>query len=86
MKLSELTPGTKLVLKGKSQKGNSRIGQHGRNWIVIRKAKHAISGNVFLRSEKETFNNGDGTWSHDMRWIWIPNDTNFDIVEVIQNG
>ncbi len=86
MKLSELTPGMKLALNGKSQKGKSRIGQHGKIWTVIRKTMPGISGNVLLRSENETFKNDDGTWSHDMRWIWIPNDRNFDIMEVITDG
>ncbi len=80
------SPRNEVDSEGQKPERKSRVGQHGRIWIVIRRSTSGHSGNVFLRSENETFSNGNGTWSHDERWIWILNDRDFDIVEVVKNG
>ena len=76
--MNTLKPGDKLILKGKSLKGKNRIGQHGPMWIVIR----STSARVWVRSEKKTFNDGGGKMSHDIRFLDLPDDSDFEMEKI----
>ena len=68
-------------LKGISGHGKNRIREHGDLWLVIWVKDHK----VMLRSKDLTFKakGPKGTEMHfDGRWIDLPTDKNFEIVEI----
>ena len=83
MKLKEIQTGDVLILKGKSRHGKNRIHQHGNEWTVEHKVVRGHSGNLRLRSKGKTFKDSPTKWSHDTRWIWAVDDSDFEIVKVI---
>ena len=64
-------------LKGISGHGKNRIREHGDVWMVV---SHN-NNKVMLRSSKKTFKVA-GEMHFDGRWIGLPTDKNFEIVEV----
>ena len=69
--------GTVVILTGISRHGKNRIEQHGNPWTV--NAIGSFNGNdaVRMRSERETFNIGQGRKMHDERWVFLKEDPNF---------
>ena len=73
---------TILILKGKTQKGKSRITEHGELWKVtmIKNDK----GVMRLESLNDTFK-FNGEWRKDVRWVSIEivrNDEHFELVGI----
>ena len=86
MKLKDIQNGDILILKAKSRKGKNRIHQHGNVWIVQNKVVRGHTGNVLLRSKNKTFRDSSTKMNFDTRWIWVPGDSDFEVVKVIQRG
>ena len=73
---------TILILKGKTQKGKSRINEHGELWKVT--GFKQDKGVMRLESLNDTFK-FNGTWRKDVRWVNIEivrNDENFELVGI----
>ena len=86
MKLKDIQKGDILILKAKSRKGKNRIHQHGNTWIVQDKIVRGHTGNVRLRSKNKTFRDSPTKMNFDTRWIWVPGDSDFEIVKIVQRG
>lgn len=86
MKLKDIQKGDILILKAKSRKGKNRIHQHGNTWTVQDKVVRGHWGNLLLRSKNKTFRDSPTKMNFDTRWIWAINDSDFEIVKVVQRG
>ena len=69
----------KIKLKGLTQKGKNRIKQHGDTWKII----VCFSKSLSLESLNDTFRLPNGRMIRDGRWIDIPEDHDFEIIEVL---
>ena len=68
----------KLVkLKGKTKHGKQRIKQHGEWW----KVEYEETNKIHLTSLEETFTVKPGLKTTDGRWLDLPTDRDFEIVE-----
>ena len=72
--------GNIVWLEGKSRHGKNRIEQHGNPWTVNAKGKFNGDDAVRMRSERETFNIGQGRKMHDERWVFLKDDPNFWVI------
>ena len=86
MKLKDIQNGDILILKAISRKGKNRIHQHGNVWIVQNKVVRGHTGNVLLRSKNKTFRDTPTKMNFDTRWIWVPGDSDFEVVKVVPRG
>lgn len=86
MKLKDIQKGDILILKAKSRKGKNRIHQHGNVWIVDEKVVRGHVGNVRLRSKNKTFRDTPTKKTFDTRWIWVPGDSDFEVVKIVNRG
>lgn len=71
-----------LRLKGKTQKGKSRINEHGALWKVT--AIKPFEGVMRLESLNNTFK-FNGKWIKDVRWVNVEivrNDEHFELVGI----
>lgn len=71
-----------LRLKGKTQKGKSRINEHGELWKVT--MIKPFEGVMRLESMNNTFK-FNGEWRKDVRWVNVEivrNDENFELVGI----
>ena len=71
-----------LRLKGKTQKGKSRINEHGELWKVT--MIKPFEGVMRLESINKTFK-FNGEWRKDVRWVNVEifrNDENFELVGI----
>ena len=86
MKLKDIQKGDILILKAISRKGKNRIHQHGNVWIVQNKVVRGHTGNVLLRSKNKTFRDSPTKMNFDTRWIWVPGDSDFEVVKIVPKG
>ena len=71
-----------LRLKGKTQKGKSRINEHGELWKVT--GMKPLEKKMRLESLNDTFK-FNGEWRKDVRWVNIEivrKDENFELVGI----
>jgi hypothetical protein len=76
MMINKTHEGKWIRLKGISGHGKNRIREHGDIWLV----DMIIEDKAMLRSRHMTFKAG-GEMHFDGRWINIPVDKNFEIIE-----
>jgi hypothetical protein len=68
--------GNWIKLRGLTGHGKNRIREHGENWII----EEIRDSRLMLRSKNNTFHVG-GKAFPDGRWIDLPSDKNFEIIE-----
>ena len=69
----------KVKLTGKTKHGKNRIAQHGAVWNVIGHDDFRGRDAWILQSLDKTMGGfADGSRVHDMRWVHVVNDDNFD--------
>lgn len=78
--LNKLHEGGWIKLKGLTGHGRNRIHEHGEDWLIT--VMGHKNSKIMLRSKEKTFRIG-GEDHFDGRWISVPTDKNFEIVEII---
>ena len=64
-----------IKLIPKTRYGSNKISQHGKIWSIVEEK----SGKFLLKSLDKTFTITKSFKDHDLRWVDILNDSNFDI-------
>ena len=71
-------PGQEVILIPKTRHAKNCIAQHGKNWFVQK--VNVLTNRLLLRSSEPTFKGKySGIYSHDLRWVNLPVDEDFEV-------